>query len=318
MLGHRQKTLQQATGALTGLRLDEDRPATLRIHPAPPDTGIVFVRADLPGVPQVACALANLRDQSRWSSLAVDDIWVHHTEHVLAALLGCGVDNALIELDCDRVPVLGGGSCREFTRALRAAGLVEQDAPRTVYVLTEPVYLSTPLDSPRGAAEQTSAEPTPSSAPAAPARTLLAMPARTLSVSYVFQVPAVPDMRAGLCEFTAGATAFDDQLAAARTYYLQLERSAVAPLLSSAQRDYLVLDAGSPQALVDEVAHHKTVDLLGDLFLLGRPLLARLCAWRTGHRFHHEFLRTLFRRGVVELETLTAPLATTAVGRTPS
>ena len=75
MLGHRQKTLQQATPALTGLRLDEDRPATLRVHPAPPGSGIAFVRADLPGAPQVPCALANLREQSRWSALAVGNVW---------------------------------------------------------------------------------------------------------------------------------------------------------------------------------------------------------------------------------------------------
>jgi len=302
MLSHRQKTLQRSTVELTGLRLDQDQPASLWVHPAPPASGISFVRADLPGAPQVPCALANLREQSRWSALEQDGTWIHHTEHILAALLGCGIDNALIELSCDRVPVLAGGSCREFTRALRAAGLAGQDAPRQVYMLTAPVYFRAPLDSPHP-------EPRPPTSAAAAERVLFALPARTLSVAYVFQVPAVPDMRAGLCEFSAGAYTFDAQLAAARTYYLQLERQEVAPLLSSAQRDYLVLDAGSSQALVDEVARHKTVDLLGDLFLLGRPLLGRFSAWRTGHRFHHEFLRTLFRRGLVQLTTLDAPLA---------
>jgi UDP-3-O-[3-hydroxymyristoyl] N-acetylglucosamine deacetylase/UDP-3-O-[3-hydroxymyristoyl] N-acetylglucosamine deacetylase/3-hydroxyacyl-[acyl-carrier-protein] dehydratase len=312
MLSHRQKTLRRSTVELTGLRLDEDLPASLWVHPAPPDTGIAFLRTDLPGTPHVPCSLANLREQSRWSALEVQGTWVHHTEHILAALLGCGIDNALIELSCDRVPVLAGGSCQAFTHALRAAGLLGQDAPRQVYMLTEPVYLSAPLDSPQPA----TAAPLTTVAPAH--RALFALPARTLSVSYVFQVPAVPGMRAGLCEFAAGAYAFDDQLAAARTYYLQLEKEAVAPLLSSAQRDYVVLDAASPQELVDEVARHKTADLLGDLFLLGRPLLARLSAWRTGHRFHHEFLRTLFRRGLVRLETLEAPLGEPPAGSEPA
>jgi UDP-3-O-acyl-N-acetylglucosamine deacetylase len=295
----RQKTLQRSTAELCGLRLDQDLPATLRVHPAPPGSGIGFVRRDLPGGPTVACGLANLREQSRWSALAAQGVWVHHTEHILAALWGCGIDNALIELDCDRVPVLAGGSCSEFSRALRTAGLLTQDAPRQVYALTAPLYLSAPLDTPRG---EGAALAGPGTAP--PERALLAVPAPTLAISYVFQVPAVPQMRAGLCEFTAGATTFDEQLAAARTYYLQLERPGLAAVLSQAQRDYLVLDATSPQALVDEVARHKTVDLLGDLFLLGRPLLARLCAWRTGHRFHHDFLRTLFHRGLVQLLTL--------------
>lgn len=299
MLGTQQTTLQRSTAALCGLRLDQELPATLRIHPAAANSGITFVRSDLPGSPQVPCALQNLRHESRWSALEAGGVFIHHTEHILAALLGCGIDNALIELDCDRVPVLGGGSCREFTGAVRTAGLATQDAARQVYALTEPVYVSAPLDAPRPGAH--------AHAPGVE-RTLLAIPARTLAVSYVFQVPAVPDMRAGLCQFVAGATAFEDQLAAARTYFLQLERSALATVLSPAQRDYVVLDEHSPQALVDEVARHKTADLLGDLFLLGRPLLARICAFRTGHRFHHDFLRTLFRRGIVRLETLTAPL----------
>ncbi len=305
MLDFQQKTVQRSTTELCGLRLDQDLPATLRVHPAAADSGIRFVRGDLPGAPAIACALPNLREQSRWSALSCDGNWVHHTEHILAALWGCGIDNALIELDCDRVPVLAGGSCGEFTRALRAAGLITQAAPRQVYTLTAPVYLSAPLDLPRGGADSTMA-PLPPVAPLE--RVLFAVPARTLSVSYVFQVPAVPGMRAGLCEFAAGATSFDEQLASARTYYLQLERPGLASVLSQAQRDYLVLDEASPQALVDEVARHKTADLLGDLFLLGRPLLGRLCAWRTGHRFHHEFLRTLFQRGLVRLETLDAPL----------
>lgn len=310
MLSCQQTTLQRSTATLRGLRLDQELPAALRVHPAAPDTGIAFVRADLPGAPQIPCALDNLREQSRWSALAADGAWVHHTEHILAALLGCGVDNALIELDCDRVPVLSGGSCIEFTRAVRAAGLVTQPAARKVYMLSEPIYMSAPLDSPQPG----SGEPPTASGPA---RTLLCAPARTLSVSYVFQVPAVPGMRAGLCEFSAGPTAFDDHLAAARTYYLQLERPALSTLLSQAQRDYLVLDEGSPQALVDEVARHKTADLLGDLFLLGRPLLGRLCAFRTGHRFHHEFLRTLFRRGIVRLETLDGPLGESSPRQPP-
>jgi UDP-3-O-[3-hydroxymyristoyl] N-acetylglucosamine deacetylase len=304
MGGLLQTTLQRSTAALTGPRLDQELPATLRVHPAPVDSGIAFVRADLAGAPRVPCALANLREQSRWSSIEADGAWVHHTEHILAALHGCGVTNALIELDCDRVPVLGGGSCAPFARAVRAAGVVEQAAPRQVYRLTRPVHLVAPLDPPRADAPPASGRE----------RRLIALPADALAVSYVFQVPAVPQMRAGLCEWQAEATSFDELLAPARTYYLHIERPHVAGMLSSAQRDYIVLDETSPQELVDEVARHKTVDLLGDLYLLGRPLLGRIAAWRTGHRFHHEFLRQLFQQDAVRLDVLGADAATAPHG----
>lgn len=283
-----QRTVARSSAAVTGLRLDQEQTATVRFHPAPAGSGIRFLRKDLPGEPTVECCPQNLRAETRWSSLAAGEVIVHHTEHILAALLGAGIDNVLVEVDGDRLPVVTGGSCAGFLTALAEAGAAELDAPRLVYTLRESLFHQAPLDVPNAGAPAATA-----SASEGVTRWLLAQPAATLSVAYVLHVPSVPGMRVGRAEFDESREPFAARLGQARTYFLKLETAGLASLLSSAQRDYIVLDPGSSQALVDEVAEHKIVDLLGDLALLGRPLRARLVAFRTGHRFHHELVRRL-------------------------
>lgn len=281
-----QRTLARSTEAVVGLRLNEERPAALRIHPAAVDSGICFVRADLPQQPEVSCAPAHIVAEGRWSALEQAGVQVHLTEHLLATLQGLGVDNARVEVDGSHLPIVGGGSCEPFVRALRQAGLVEQDRPRQVFGLRAAQYQQAALDIP-GPASQGAPSHGRSS------RWLMAQPADTLAVTYVLHVPVLTGLRMGLSEVDLAHEPFTDRLAGARTYFLKPEASQLATQLSSAQRDFIVLDNDSPQALVDEVARHKSVDLLGDLLLLGRPLRARIVAFRTGHRFHHDWVRAL-------------------------
>lgn len=281
-----QRTLARSTDAVVGLRLDQERRAALRIHPADVDSGICFVRTDLPGQPQVQCQPANIVAEGRWSALEQAGVQVHLTEHLLATLQGLGVDNARVEVDGSHLPIVGGGSCEPFVRALRQAGLVEQDRPRKVYGLRTAQYQQAVLDIP-GSASQGAPSPRRSS------RWLMAQPASTLAVTYVLHVPVLTGLRIGLSEVDLAHEPFTDRLAGARTYFLKPEAAQLATQLSSAQRDFIVLDDDSSQTLVDEVARHKSVDLLGDLLLLGRPLRARIVAFRTGHRFHHDWVRGL-------------------------
>jgi UDP-3-O-[3-hydroxymyristoyl] N-acetylglucosamine deacetylase len=126
------------------------------------------------------------------------------------------------------------------------------------------------------------------------------VPAHGFSASYVFHVPAFPGLRPGVAEFAAGKDDFSARLAGARTYYLRTEEQDLSGLLSKARAHYIVLDADSPQALVDEVARHKLVDFWGDLRLLGRPVWGSFTAFRTGHRFHHELIRKLVHEDYLE------------------
>ena len=130
-----QTTVARTTAPVSGLQLDREAHASLRFHPAPADHGVVFVRSDLPGEPRVECRVERVGLQARWSSLEQDGVVVHFTEHILAALAGCDVDNVLIELDSDRVPVVSGGSCLGFAEALTATGTSTFFAPRSTMTL---------------------------------------------------------------------------------------------------------------------------------------------------------------------------------------
>jgi UDP-3-O-[3-hydroxymyristoyl] N-acetylglucosamine deacetylase len=209
--------------------------------------------------------------------------------------VGCNVDNVMVELDSDRIPVVTGGSCRGFVEALAAAGVQALAAPRTVYRLKRPLYFEAELDVPAGA------EAPPGSA----LRYIQGVPADEFAASYVFHVPAVEGMRVGIAEFEQRRDDFTAGIGRARTYYLRVEQANVSGLLSSARHDYIVLHAESPQADVDEVARHKLMDLWGDLCLLGKPVWGRFAAFRTGHRFHHDLIRKLADEDYLETIELT-------------
>jgi UDP-3-O-acyl-N-acetylglucosamine deacetylase len=290
-----QTTLVRSTSPVTGTRLDQDALSTVRFHPAAAGTGVVFVRRDVPGEPRVECGVEHVGLQPRWSSLEQSGIVVHFTEHILAALAGCNIDNVLVELDSNRVPVVTGGSCLGFAEALAAGGVETLDAPRTVFRLKRPIHFELELDVPVGAA-----------VPSGSARRYIqGVPADTFAASYVFQVPAVAGMRVGLAEFEQERDDFTAGIGRARTYYLQVEKADVSGLLSSARHEYIVLHAESSQADVDEVARHKLMDLWGDLRLLGKPVWGRFAAFRTGHRFHHDLIRKLAGEDYLETIELT-------------
>jgi UDP-3-O-[3-hydroxymyristoyl] N-acetylglucosamine deacetylase len=287
-----QRTLARSTDWVAGHQLDQQLDASVRFHPAPADSGLTFLRSDLPGQPTVACELANLRSQPRWTSLEQGGVWVHHTEHVLASLAGAGVDNAVIEMNSDRLPVVAAGSCAGFVAAVSAAGLVEQDAPRKVYRLTSAVYETMALVTPPGqdAAREVAAP-----------RYVAGMPADVFAVTYVFHVPHLAGLPIGLAEYEATRHGFLDSIGCARTYFLESELAQVSTLLNEAMRDFIQLRSDSPQSLVDEVARHKAMDFLGDLMVLGRPTLGRFFAFRSGHKLHHQLAQSLAASGSLEL-----------------
>jgi UDP-3-O-acyl-N-acetylglucosamine deacetylase len=212
-----------------------------------------------------------------------DGIVIHHTEHILAAIAGLGLDNVRVELDGDRIPVVTGGSCLGFSQALALAGRVLLPEPRTVFRLKRPFEMNDDLDTPAGSEGRVTHA----------FRHVLGTPASEFSARYYFQVPTVPAMPSGLAEFAEGRDDFMTVLASARTYYLRVEQPELSRLLSSARHEYIVLDEKSSWELVHEVARHKLVDFWGDLRLLGKPLRGRFVAHRTGHGFHHELVRRL-------------------------
>jgi UDP-3-O-acyl-N-acetylglucosamine deacetylase len=291
-----QTTLVTSSGWIEGLHLDQSARARVRFHPASAQEGIVFVRSDQPGEPQVQCVPDNLRSMPRWTSLEAGGVWVHHTEHVLAAIALSGLDNVRVEMDADRVPVTGGGTCAEFVVALKSAGLAAQHARRRVYALTKPVFLLDPANT-QG---EESAVP-----PLKDGRYVLGLPADRFSVSTVFHWAHLPSLPVGVAEYEADRNDADPAILQARSYLVETELEQVRPLLGPVQDQVMMLYPDCPPEMAHEAARHKIVDFIGDMMILGRPLIGRFVAFRAGHRIHHALVQQMIKEKSLILTEMT-------------
>ena len=132
-----QQTLRKPA-RLSGTGLHSGNRVNLTLLPAPADSGIRFRRTDLDGKPEIEALVENVADTERSTTLAKGNIRIHTVEHVLAALSGWGIDNAIIELDASEPPI-GDGSSSAINEAIEEAGLEKLDSRRELYRLTEPV-----------------------------------------------------------------------------------------------------------------------------------------------------------------------------------
>ena len=142
MSAQKQQTLA-TSAALTGTSLHTGAQVTLTMTPAPVNTGIKFRRVDLPDKPFIDAHVSKVQTVERATTLAEGSVKVHTVEHVISALVGLGVDNAIIEMDANEPPI-GDGSARPFVDCIKKAGIVEQDANRRVFEIREPIHLETP------------------------------------------------------------------------------------------------------------------------------------------------------------------------------
>ena len=289
-----QTTLKVPTAWIGGVHLDRDAPARVRFHPADVDAGIVFLRSDLTGAPCVRCEPAHLRSMPRWTALEADGIWVHDTEHVLAAIALCGVDNVLVEMDADRLPMMADGTCAAFLSAMQQAGLASQGVSRQVYALKGPVFFHA-RENTQG---RESNEPSLKDG-----RYVMGLPAEHLSVSAVFHWPHMPALPVGVAEYEAKHSGDLDEYAHARSYLVETEVEQVRDLLGPIRDHLMLLRSGCESGLAHEAARHKIVDFLGDMMVLGRPLIGRFAAFRAGHRIHHDYLRHLRDQNLLRLQT---------------
>ncbi len=270
----KQHTLKTAC-TFQGTGLHTGRPVSLEVCPAPAGHGLVFQRTDLPGAPCLPALAANVGRTRRSTLLQAGRAKVRTPEHLLSALYALGVDNALLRLDAEEVPILDG-SARPFAEAFLAAGLEAQDADRKPIIVTKPfVYADTRSGS-----------------------TLRIDPAEDFSVEVTVDYPSrvVGVQRA---RFDAG-TDFAAQVAPSRTFCFKKEvwMMRLTGLIRGGSLDNaLVIDeprgyVGDPALHFDnEPARHKLLDLMGDLSLAGRPIRGRVQAYKPGHRFNARALQ---------------------------
>jgi UDP-3-O-[3-hydroxymyristoyl] N-acetylglucosamine deacetylase/3-hydroxyacyl-[acyl-carrier-protein] dehydratase len=261
----KQKTVQTPIER-SGVGMNLGQPVVMRLVPAPPDAGVVFVRTDLEDRPSVPADLDHVAPEERRTVLRNGQAEVQMVEHLMAALAGFDIDNVTVELSGPELPG-GDGSALLFAEMLEEAGVETQDAPRRLLTLRKPITLG----------EGSS--------------TIVALPASEgLWVAYTLDYDdnRLPTQHV---DYQVTKDVFVRELAPARTFVFEEEAQALLDrgfgAGASTENVLVVRDDGTvlDNALRfdDEFARHKALDLLGDLRLVGQGLLAHVLAVKTGH-----------------------------------
>lgn len=278
-----QRTLARSC-RFSGVGIHQGKPGCVQLHPAPENSGLKFVVGDAV-IPALADHVSSTR---RCTVLRAEGAGVATVEHLLAALYGLKIDNARIEVDGPEIPILDG-SAGPFAARLLEAGIREQDAPARHLSLTEPIWIGTEGKGPDS----------PS---------VLALPAEGFALTAAIDFPypgAVRQAYHCAASVLADQGRFLAELAPARTFCFEEEVKAILAAGlgggGSLENTVVVSAAGTstPLRYSDELARHKTLDLLGDLALVGARLSAHVIALRAGHTLHVAMANAIDRKSVV-------------------
>jgi len=271
-----QQTLNRAA-TFSGIGLHSGNRVNMTLLPAPANSGFIFRRTDLDGKPEVEARVENISITNRSTTLAKGNVKVHTVEHVLAALAGMGVDNAVIELDANEPPIADGSS-REFTQVIKAAGLKELPEKKEFITLTEPIELR------------------------------LGDTLMTVFPDENFRITCTStDKKNRFTQFYSTEITpkiWEKELSHARTFvfFEELEYLFKNGLIKGGSlesaiviRDDAVLTT-EPLRYPEEFVRHKIIDIIGDLALLGKPLKAHVVAVRPGHAANCELARKILEQ----------------------
>jgi UDP-3-O-[3-hydroxymyristoyl] N-acetylglucosamine deacetylase len=276
----KQRTLQSLTKAV-GVGLHSGQRVELTLRPAQPDTGIVFRRVDLPQPVDIPINATAVTDTRLASTISNGGAKVFTVEHLMSACAGLGIDNLYIDITAEEVPILDG-SASSFVFLLQSAGIVEQNAPKRFIRVLKTVQVHegeganvkwARLDPHHG---------------------------YKLSFEIDFRHPAV-DSTGQSVVFDMDINDYTRDIARARTFgftrdveMMRANGLALGGGLDNAivMDDYKVLNSDGLR-YDDEFVKHKILDAMGDLFLIGKPLLASYVAFRSGHAMNNKLLREL-------------------------
>jgi len=246
----------------------------MTILPAPANTGVRFRRVDLDGKPEIEARVENVTETTRSTTLAKGNVKVHTVEHVLAALAGYCIDNAVVELDANEPPIADGSS-REFCRLIQAAGLAPQAEKREFFTPAEPIELN------------------------------LGETTMTLFPDEKFKITCTSaDKQGRFTQFYSTEITpqtWEKELAHARTFcfFEEIEYLFKNGLIKGGSlenaviiRDDAVLTT-EPLRYREEFVRHKMLDIVGDLSLLGKPIRGHVIAVRPGHAGNVELVRKI-------------------------
>lgn len=276
----RQRTIKQIVKT-AGVGLHSGRRVELTLRPAAPDTGIVFHRVDLDQVVDFPVSADMVKDTRMASVMQKDGARVSTVEHLMSALAGLGVDNLHVDLDAEEVPIMDG-SAATFVYLLRSAGLEEQAAPKRFMRVKKVVEVR---EGEGDDAKWARLEPHDGFA---------------LSFLIDFRHPAI-DSTANFAEVDFATHSYAKEIARARTFGFASEVEALRSMglarggsLDNAivMDEFRVLNSDGLR-YDDEFVKHKILDAIGDLYMLGKPLVAKYVACKSGHAINNMLIREL-------------------------
>jgi len=271
----RQQTIAEKVSC-TGIGLHSGAPVQVTLHPAPPDSGIVFVRTDGVRPVEIPARPSAVVSSRHATCLGRGEATIKTVEHLLSALYGLGVDNARIEVDGPELPVMDG-SAASYVYLIRSAGLFAQREPRCTLRMRRRVRVC------EGD------------------RSISIEPARSFQISYAVELEHRAIGRQAFRVRSLDPEWFERELSAARTFRFVPDAGApgrVAADRAGSLDNAVLLDktgvvSSGGLRWPDEFVRHKVVDLLGDLALLGVPIQGHVRVERGGHRLHHQLLAAL-------------------------
>ena len=274
---HLQRTLKKEINC-SSIGLHTGRKVNMKIKPASVDTGIIFVRKDLPDAEPIHANYNNVCDTMLATSLGTNGVSVSTVEHILSAFNGMGVDNAIIELDSFEVPIMDG-SALPFVNMLKEVGTHVQAKNKRLLIIKKPVSVT------EGDASA------------------VLLPAEEFKITYEidFKHPFIGKQSYSM---TFSDEKYEKEICAAQTFgflkdleFLQAKGLA----LGGSLKNVIVLDDKKiinkeGLRIPDVFVKHKILDAIGDLFLLGMPIIGHFIAYKSGHRLNNLLLKELMRK----------------------
>ncbi|MGH1427091.1 MAG: UDP-3-O-acyl-N-acetylglucosamine deacetylase [Arenicella sp.] len=273
-----QRTLKNVIRA-TGVGLHTGKKICLTLRPAPVDTGIIFRRIDLDPVVELPARPEMVGDTRLSTALCEGDVSVSTIEHLMSAFAGLGVDNAYVELNASEVPIMDG-SAGPFVFLVQSAGLTEQAKPKKFIRIKDVIRVEE---------DDKSAQFEP-------------FDGFKVSFSIDFDHP-IFNKSPQKAEIDFSSTSFVKEISRARTFGFMHEVEAMRErglALGGSHNNAIVMDSYSilnkdGLRYEDEFVKHKILDAIGDLYLLGYPLIGLFSAHKSGHALNNKLLRELMK-----------------------
>jgi len=289
-----QKTIK-TEARLSGKGLFSGRDVKILFKPAPPDTGIVFVRTDVDPAVSIKVRPENIVHRARRTALGSGEVYIETSEHCLAAIAALDIDNIIIELDAEELPGLDGSS-HEFFATLKKCGIDTQAAEQYPIIISESICITEDDKS------------------------IYALPSNEGGLNITYDLDYTQHTGIGRqiysCQLNEGNYA--ENLARARTFVLEaeaLQMQAAGIGSHLGPKDILVINSDGPIKnsfrYPDECVRHKVVDLIGDLRLAGCPIEGRIVAYKSGHALNQKLVTRIvesYRKAEKEKSLLGKPI----------